>query len=213
MIYIWGAGGFGQEAYWYFHDHWNAESAEPFPAERVAFLDDEPGDVPGLPAPIAGRPDDVELGPEDEVIVGVGFPEQRREIAQRAVGQGATLRTVIHPTSWVAPDAKLAAGCIVCPFVFVATMARLAENVLLNTYASVGHHGVVGAHSVLSPYAVINGNANLGDEVFMGTHATVTPGVVVGAGTIVGAASLVRKDLPAASLAVGNPLKTKPLNA
>jgi len=207
QIYIWGAGGFGNEVYWYLRDHWMADHPNEQPSKELAvFADDDPlADQQPLPAPFVGRPDSQSYGPDDQVVIGLGDPDARAELAFRADALGLQLRTVVHPTAWVAPSARLGRGVIITPFVFVAADSRIGSNVMLNTYASVGHDGVVGAHSVMSPYAVINGNATLGEQTFMGTHATVTPGVSVGDHCIVGAASLIRKDLPAKSVALGNP--------
>lgn len=45
----------------------------------------------------------------------------------------------------------------------------------------------------------------IGDNVWLGGDVTVCPGVTIGANTIVGAGAVVAKDLPANSVAVGNP--------
>lgn len=45
------------------------------------------------------------------------------------------------------------------------------------------------------------------DDVWIGGHVCIIPGVTIGKGTVVGAGSVVTKDLPANSLAVGNPCR------
>lgn len=45
------------------------------------------------------------------------------------------------------------------------------------------------------------------DDVWIGGHVCIMPGVTIGKGTVVGAGSVVTKDLPANSLAVGNPCR------
>lgn len=47
----------------------------------------------------------------------------------------------------------------------------------------------------------------IGDRVWIGEGCMIMPGVKIGAGSIIGAHSLVNKDLPPASIAVGNPAK------
>jgi maltose O-acetyltransferase len=47
----------------------------------------------------------------------------------------------------------------------------------------------------------------IGDGVWIGGGAIVLPGVTIGDGCVIGAGSVVRRDLPAGSLAVGNPAR------
>lgn len=47
----------------------------------------------------------------------------------------------------------------------------------------------------------------IGDRVWLGAGVIVLPGVTIGEDAIVGAGSVVTKDLPARSIAVGNPAK------
>ncbi|MGI4885190.1 MAG: sugar O-acetyltransferase [Janthinobacterium lividum] len=47
----------------------------------------------------------------------------------------------------------------------------------------------------------------IGDDCWIGGGAIVCPGVTIGAGCVIGAGALVTKDVPAYSLAVGNPAR------
>jgi maltose O-acetyltransferase len=47
----------------------------------------------------------------------------------------------------------------------------------------------------------------IGDGVWIGGGAIVLPGITIGDGVVVGAGSVVTRDLPAGSLAVGNPAR------
>ena len=47
----------------------------------------------------------------------------------------------------------------------------------------------------------------VGDNVWFGAAVTVLPGVTIGDNCVIGAGSVVTKDIPAHSLAVGNPCK------
>ena len=47
----------------------------------------------------------------------------------------------------------------------------------------------------------------IGDDCWLGGNAIVCPGVTIGAGCVIGAGAVVTKDVPAYSLAVGNPAR------
>ena len=47
----------------------------------------------------------------------------------------------------------------------------------------------------------------LEDDVWIGGNATILPGVTIGKGSIIGAGSVVTKDIPKMTIAVGNPAK------
>ncbi len=47
----------------------------------------------------------------------------------------------------------------------------------------------------------------IGNNVWLGAHVTVLPGVTIGNNVVIGANSLVNKDIPSNTVAVGNPCK------
>ena len=47
----------------------------------------------------------------------------------------------------------------------------------------------------------------IGDNVWIGAGVTICPGVTIGKNSVIGAGSVVVKDIPADSIAVGNPCK------
>lgn len=51
------------------------------------------------------------------------------------------------------------------------------------------------------------GPIHIGSNTWFGGHVAVLPGVTIGEGSVIGAGSVVTKDIPPHSLAVGNPCK------
>lgn len=51
------------------------------------------------------------------------------------------------------------------------------------------------------------GDTVVGNDVWIGQYATILPGVKIGNGAIIGANAVVAKDIPAYSIAVGNPAR------
>lgn len=72
-----------------------------------------------------------------------------------------------------------------------------------------------GFYTAGHPYDVSQRNAGLeyarpiaiGNNVWIGAEVNVLPGVTIGDNCVIGAGSLVNKDIPANTLAVGNPCK------
>ena len=81
---------------------------------------------------------------------------------------------------------------------------------------SIGDHSVVGANARLIahdsslkvglPLARI-GRIVIGERCFIGQESIILPGVTIGSNTIVGAGSVVTRDIPAGSVAAGNPAR------
>jgi maltose O-acetyltransferase len=52
-----------------------------------------------------------------------------------------------------------------------------------------------------------SGPITIGDDVWIGHGAVIAPGVRVGSGSVISAGSVVTKDVPTRSLAIGNPAR------
>ena len=200
-LLIVGSGGFGREVLNYALDAGQAVRG---------FVTDDPlaRGVPERGVAVLGTLEQVAFDAvHDRFVTAVGDAVARRSLAKRVGRQGGALTSIIHPTAYVARDASIADGCVICPFAMVATRACLAENTVINTYASVGHDAQIDGHCVFSPYSVVNGNVQLGESVFLGTHVTITPGIHVGAMSKVSAGAVVTRDVEPGSLVTGNPAK------
>jgi putative colanic acid biosynthesis acetyltransferase WcaF len=76
--------------------------------------------------------------------------------------------------------------------------ATVAQEVYLST----------GSHDFSSPnIPLVTAKITIGPDVFIGARAFVMPGITIGARSIIGACSVVTKDVPENSVAVGNPCR------
>ena len=104
--------------------------------------------------------------------------------------------------------------------------AQIGDNVFINRSARLDGSALwlitIGDQSVIGPAVTILAHdattrrrlgysivapVRIGARVFIGAGSVLLPGVTVGDDTIVGAGSVVRGDVPARSVAVGNPVR------
>lgn len=204
-LVIAGGGGLGREIAIYARDG----AAAGWEVGLRGFLDDTGADGNGL-APCLGGIDAYVPQPRDGVLIAVGGPADRLEVARRLAARGARFATLVHPLAYVAEGAVLDEGCVVAPFATIGTGARLGAHCLINTHAGIGHDASLGQGSVVSPHGVVNGFARLGAAVLVGSSAVVTPGREVGDRAQVSAGSVVLSDVPAGATAWGNPARLLP---
>lgn len=87
------------------------------------------------------------------------------------------------------------------------TAVTIGDRVMLAPHVS-----ILTANHPLRPEERLKGVANekpvvIEDDVWIGLGAIVCPGVRIGKGSVIGAGSVVTKDIPPRSVAVGNPAK------
>ena len=207
-IVIVGAGGFGREVYQYTLDIFGTKDNKLI----KGFIDSDPNALVNTNLDnslLLGSVEEYNCKEEDIFIAAIGNPDDRKKVVTILRSKSALFLKLIHPTAYVAPNAKIEDGCIICPFAFIAVNAIIDSFSILNTYASCGHDSYVGQFCTLSPYAVVNGFAKLDSTVFMGSHSTIIPGKKIGRCSKISAGSVVYHDIEPFSLAIGNPAKSR----
>lgn len=83
----------------------------------------------------------------------------------------------------------------------------LGKNILItdNAHGSTDH-SMINIAPIKRPM-ISKGEVIIEDNVWIGEKSTILPGVHIGYGAIIGANSVVTKDIPAGSIAVGNPAR------
>jgi sugar O-acyltransferase (sialic acid O-acetyltransferase NeuD family) len=154
---------------------------------------------------IIGHPDAYRPAPGDYLLLAIGLPYVRRQVAESLLARGAEFLTLVHSTAIVAASARIGTGSILCPYSIASDACRVGRFVIMNYHSSLGHDASAGDFVVLSPYATLGGNAHIEEDVFLGLHASIGPAKTVGARSKVSANSCVLANAPADSIVFGVP--------
>lgn len=84
----------------------------------------------------------------------------------------------------------------------IGNRVRITADVKFET-----HDGGVGIFRDEFPGINIFGKIKLGDNTFIGHNAIIMPGVTIGSNVVIGAGSIVTKDIPSNTVAVGVPAR------
>lgn len=143
----------------------------------------------------------------DGVFLGVGSLGDVRLRVRLFEQHRDHLVEVRHPSAVLAPSVKYGQGLIALARVVVNPLARLGDNVILNTGCIVEHDCVVDDHAHISPGAILCGDVRVGWGSHVGAGAVVRQGITVGREVLVGAGAVVVRDVPDGARVAGVPAR------
>jgi sugar O-acyltransferase (sialic acid O-acetyltransferase NeuD family) len=174
------------------------------------------GGVKNVDGPIYTSPM-VPVYPADEIpeglldhpfIVPIFTPGRRRFAVEDAERRRFSRSiAVIDPTAVVARSTTIGAGTFVNSGAVIGGAVRVGRFVLINRSASIGHHAEIGDYASIGPGAVLAGQVKLGRGTVVGVGARITPEIAIGDNAVISAGSVVTRDVPANSLAGGQPAR------
>ncbi len=135
-------------------------------------------------------------------IIGIGDNAQRRDVASTLKFEW---QTVVHPSAYVHPSAKLGRGTVIFAGAVVQPDVVIGDHVIVNTGATVDHDCIVGDYVHLAPGVHLAGSVRVGEGAFLGIGSVVIPGVEIGPWSTLGAGAVAIRDLAAGGVAVGVP--------
>ncbi|MEA1924957.1 MAG: DapH/DapD/GlmU-related protein [Candidatus Altiarchaeota archaeon] len=171
---------------------------------------------------------------QDNVVLGLVYGAG---CSPARVGKNAVIRsnTVIYCDVSIGDDFRTGHAVLIREKTSIGDNVLVGSHSIIDGHCSIGSNvsiqsavyiplnSTVGSNVFIGPRAVLTNDKYpvrvtddlpgpiLGDNVSVGANATILPGVNLGVGCLVAAGSVVTKDVPEWSLAVGSPAKIKPL--
>lgn len=139
--------------------------------------------------------------------LGMGNNEARLWWCEKLLKEGFQLPPIIHPKAWVSPSATLAEGVFVGAGAVIQAGAKIGKAALINSNATVEHHGDIGAGAHIGPGAVLAGLAKVGEKSMIGAGAVVRDRIEIGKNATVGAGAAVVQNVPDGITVAGVPAK------
>lgn len=124
---------------------------------------------------------------------------------------------LVREKTIIGNDVSLGTGVIIEGNCTLGDHVNLQSMVYIPTNSELGNHVFIGPNAVLTndKYPPHGGKNLIGpticDRASIGANSTILPGVTIGEGALIAAGSIVTKDVPSFSLAIGSPARIKPL--
>jgi acetyltransferase-like isoleucine patch superfamily enzyme len=173
---------------------------------------------------------------QDNLILGLKYAEGCKEAV---IGERAVIRwgTVIYADVEIGDDFKTGHSVVIREKTKIGNRVLIGTNTVIDGNVEIGSfvklesnvyipaHTKIGSYVFIGPGAVLTNDKYpqrlrdeydpigpiLEDSVTIGANATILPGIRIGEGTIVGAGSVITKNVPPWSFAIGVPARVKPL--
>jgi sugar O-acyltransferase (sialic acid O-acetyltransferase NeuD family) len=130
-------------------------------------------------------------------------PELRIRLYEQSIAAGFIFPSIIAPSAYVSPHAKVGAGTIVMHGAILNAGVVVGNNCIINTRALIEHDSKVSDHCHISTGAILNGETSIGQGSFIGSGSVIKEGVSVGAGSLVGMGLALRHNLDGRSKYLG----------
>lgn len=140
-------------------------------------------------------------------ICGVGAPEARLHLVNRAKAIGISFCTIIHPSAILTRRVKIGSGTAIMAGCILTNQIDIGNHVHINLNCTLSHDAVLEDFVTLSPGVHITGNVKLEQGSYIGVGANIIQKKIIGRWSIVGAGSTIVNDVPPNTTVVGIPGK------
>ncbi len=133
-------------------------------------------------------------------VGGIGDIASRIQVFQRLLKAGFGFPTIIHPTAFVEPTARLSQGVQVFPHAYIGSDTDVGFGTIVNTAAIVSHDCRLGAYVNVAPGALLAGAVTLDEGVLIGMGVTLNLNVTVGSKARIGNSAVIKENVPSGKM-------------
>ena len=142
-----------------------------------------------------------------KAFVAIGDNGLRLKLASQISALGYEFINIISPSASVSSKATLGFGIVVMPHAVINACAKVDDQVIINTGATVDHDCIIARGCHIAPGCHMAGNVTIHEGSFLGIGSSVIPGIKIGKWAVIGAASAIVQNVPDLSLSVGVPAR------
>ncbi len=139
--------------------------------------------------------------------IGGSNGKDRMKIQTWLQQQGLSPYTARHNTAFLAQGVTIGSGSQILARSVIGVQTQVGRACIVNTAAIIDHECVIGDGVHICPGAVLAGCVEVGRYATIGTGAIILPRAVIHEGAVVGAGAVVTKNIPAYTVAAGNPAR------
>lgn len=150
------------------------------------------------------QPDQIELV---NAIGSISSTAHRKSIFDIFRSKNYTFATLKHPGSIIAASAEIGEGVQIMAGAIIQPFAKVDDNTIINTSASIDHDCHIGKHCHVSPGVVLSGNVLVEEGTHIGMGTKIIQNIKIGKNVLIGAGSLILRDIPNNKKVFGTPAK------
>lgn len=112
--------------------------------------------------------------------------------------------SIIHPSSFISPTAKVGDGSYIAAMAVVSSNAIIGQGCIVNIGVSIGHDAFVGDNCILNPGVRISGHCHIGSRTLFGANSFIFQGKSIGEDCAVDAMTYIDQDIADKKLCTNN---------
>ncbi|MGE6366150.1 acetyltransferase [Bacillus paramycoides] len=175
--------------------------------QSIAFLDDNESVKSSVGIEVIGKSTDVFNYIEDyDLFVGIGNNVIREKIQGKLEAEGASLPTLIHPSTIIGEQVELGAGTVVMAGAVINCCTTIGKGCIINTGSTIDHDNLIEDYVHISPGVHLAGTIKVGRGTWLGIGSVVSNNISITNDCRIGAGALVIRNINEIGTYVGVPV-------